>query len=150
MAMKRAISLCAMLMFAGALWAADPSVVQYKVKGQFDEVKESVVHAIEPHGLVIDYTANVGAMLERTGKDLGASKKIYEHAQVLEFCSAKASREMAEADPANLVYCPYAIAVYALAKEPGTVHVAYRKPGKAAGTAAVGKLLAAIAAEARR
>ncbi|GAB4179470.1 MAG: hypothetical protein Fur0039_23680 [Rhodocyclaceae bacterium] len=148
--MKRAVSFFTALIWAGALWAADPAVVQQKVKGQFDEVKENVVHAIEAHGLVIDYTANVGAMLERTGKDLGATKKIYEQAQVLEFCSAKASREMAEADPRNLVYCPYSIAVYSLAKEPGVVYVAYRKPGNAPGMAGVGKLLAAIVTEAKR
>lgn len=148
--MKRVIAVFAAIVCAGVVSAADPSVSLRKVKGQFDDVKEAVVHAIESRGLVIDYTANVGAMLERTGKDLGATKKIYEQAQVLEFCSAKASRDMAEADPRNLVYCPYSIAVYSLAREPGAVYVGYRRPGKGPGLAAVDKLLGSIASEAGR
>jgi hypothetical protein len=32
-----------------------------------------------------------------------------------------------EADPANIAYCPYVIAIYALPGKSGTVHVAYRR-----------------------
>ena len=33
-----------------------------------------------------------------------------------------------EADPHNILHCPYAIAVYTLPKQPGRVYVSYRKP----------------------
>ncbi|MFO1327848.1 MAG: DUF302 domain-containing protein [Rubrivivax sp.] len=47
------------------------------------------------------------------------------HAQ---FCSARVSRRMMEADPASVVLCPYSIVVYTLAGQPGRVVVAYRRP----------------------
>ena len=43
-----------------------------KVNRSFDDVKTSVVLAIESQGLVINTTAHVGSMLERTGRDIGS------------------------------------------------------------------------------
>ena len=61
-----------------------------------------------------------------------------------------------EADPRNIVYCPYTIAVYSPNGEAGRAYIAYRKP-RPAGSArsvkalrAVGDLLDAIAREAVR
>ncbi len=60
-----------------------------------------------------------------------------------------------EADPANAALCPYSIMVYATAQDPGTVHVAYRRPWRPDGSAAsqaalkqVERLLDSIAKEA--
>jgi len=44
-------------------------------QGSFDEVKERVVFALENRGLVVNYTARVGAMLERTGPDVGSTRR---------------------------------------------------------------------------
>ncbi len=132
--------------------AAD--TVVHSTKGQFQEVKERVLHAIENRGLVLNYTARIGAMLERTGKDIGAARRVYGDAELLEFCSARVSRETMEADPRNIVYCPYGIAVYTLPRQPGQVYVAYRRQGASATgasarpLAAVDKLLAEIVGEA--
>ena len=129
-------------------------VTTHAVKGGFDDIRERVVMAIENRGLVLNYTAHVGTMLERTGKDIGSERRIYTNAEVLEFCSAGISRATMEADPRNIAFCPYAIAVYALPADPGRVHVSYRKPvvqGSAHSMKAlrdVGKLLDAIAREA--
>lgn len=137
----------------GAL-AASAEVVVRSTKGEFKEVKERVLHAIENRGLVLNYTARIGAMLERTGKDIGAARQVYADAELLEFCSAKVSRETMEADPRNIVFCPYGIAIYALPKAPGKVYLAYRRQGASgAGRSAkarqgVDKLLADIVAEA--
>lgn len=146
----------AFVMAAGwgnAALAAGADVVVRTAKGEFKEVKERLLHAIENRGLVLNYTARIGAMLERTGKDIGAARKVYADAELLEFCSARVSRETMEADPRNIVYCPYGIAVYTLPKEPGRVYVAYRRQAAATGAsakplAAVDKLLAEIIAEA--
>jgi len=105
-----------------------PGIVVHSTKGQFDEVKERVVMAIENRGMVLNYTAHVGDMLERTGKDLGRERRIYTRAEVIEFCSAALSRDTMEADVRNIVFCPYTISIYALPKEPGKVHLSYRKP----------------------
>lgn len=125
-------------------------------KGAFEDVKDRVMLAVENRGLVLNYTARIGDMLERTGKDIGRDRRVYVKAELLEFCSARLSRDTMEADPRNIVFCPYAIAVYTLPKDPGTVYVAYRKPGSI-GTAqsvkalrAVEKLLEDIVSEALR
>ncbi len=68
-------------------------------QGSFDEVKERVLFALENRGLVVNYTARVGAMLERTGPDVGSTRRIYANAEVIEFCSATHSRATMEADP---------------------------------------------------
>lgn len=131
-----------------------PGIAIHSTKGQFDEVKERAVMAIENRGMVLNYTAHVGDMLERTGKDLRRERRIYTRAEVLEFCSATLSRDTMEADARNIVFCPYTIAIYALPNEPGIVYVSYRKPA-AIGSGqsikalrAVEKLLEDIAGEA--
>jgi len=132
--------------------AAD--LVVRSTKGEFGDVKERVVHAIENHGLVLNYTARIGAMLERTGKDTGAARRIYGDAEMLEFCSARLSRDTMEADPRNIVFCPYSIAIYTLPKEKDKVYIAYRRPGETGSERsvkslrAVDKLLSDIVAEA--
>jgi len=98
-----------------------------KVNRSFDDVKTSVVLAIESQGLVINTTAHVGSMLERTGRDIGSDKRIYQNAEVIEFCSAKASRAVMETDPNAIVLCPYSISIYSLPGQAGTTYVAYRK-----------------------
>ena len=155
----RAQWMVALAVVASSAWyvtaqAASPEIVVRSAKGEFKEVKERVLHAIENRGLVLNYTARIGAMLERTGKDIGAARRIYGDAELLEFCSARVSRDTMEAVPRNIVYCPYSIAIYTLPKEKGRVYVAYRRmdasgSGQSAKSlAAVDKLLAGIVAEA--
>ena len=126
--MPQAVALLALTLICGIAAAATPDVTMRSLQGDFDNVKERVVSAIESRGLVINYTAHVGTMLERTGKDIGRDRRIYLKADVIEFCSAAVSRATMEADPRNIVFCPYAIAVYVLPGDPGKVYVAYRKP----------------------
>jgi uncharacterized protein (DUF302 family) len=120
-----------------AALAADPHpVVTYSKKAQFDAVRDDLKLAIEAKGLVIDYHSFVNKMIERTGKDLGSTRKVYADAQAFVFCSAALSRKMMEADPANASMCPYSITVYASAQEPDKVYVAYRRPWRPDGSAA--------------
>lgn len=113
---------------AFAVCAATPTAHVRSTSGEFDEVRDRVVMALENRGLVLSYTARVGDMLERTGRDLGSDRPIYGKAETLEFCSAAISRETMAADPRNIVFCPYAIAVYTLPQAPRTVYLAYRAP----------------------
>ena len=130
--------------------AADNGARVVAVKGKFADVKEDVTAAIQNRGLVINFTAHVGDMLERTGHDLGKTKRIFDKADVIEFCSATASRAMMEADPKNLVYCPYTIAVYTLPGKADVVYLAYRKYPKTAALKPVDKLLSDIIADAAK
>jgi uncharacterized protein (DUF302 family) len=135
---------------------ADPHpIVSYSTRAKFDDVRDDLKLAIEGKGLVIDYHSFVNRMLERTGRDVGSANKLYADAQAFVFCSAVLSRKTMEADAANAALCPYSIMVYATARDPGTVHVAYRRPWRPDGSAAskaalneVERLLDAIAKEA--
>lgn len=132
-------------------------VVSYSRRARFDEVRDDLKLAIEGKGLVIDYHAFVNRMLERTAKDVGPARDLYADAEGFVFCSAVLSRKTMEADPANVAFCPYSIVVYATAQDPGTVHVAYRRPWRPDGSAAskaalmdVERLLDEVAREALR
>lgn len=155
--MKRALAticLAALCVAAGGV-AAQPVVSYVKDSARFDDVRDDLKQAIERRGLVIDYQAEIGRMLERTGKDVGSTKPLYVDAQTFQFCSATLSRKTMEADPGNVVLCPYALVVYATVQKPDRVIVAYRRPTKPGGPPAsraalreVDALLDSIAREA--
>ncbi len=119
-----------------ALAAGPHPVVTYSKKAKFEDVRDDLKLAIESKGLVIDYHAHINQMIERTGKDVGSTRRIYVDLQAFVFCSAVLSRKMMEADAANAAMCPYSITVYARASEPDRVHVAYRRPWRPDGSAA--------------
>lgn len=128
---------------------ADEWLVRTRVSGSFADTKEAIVMAIENRGLVINYTSHIADMLQRTGADIGASRQIYAQAEIIEFCSAGLSRRMMEADPHNIVLCPFAISIYTLPGDKSGTWVSYRRPQGGA-AAIVGPLLAEIAGEAGR
>ena len=108
-------------------------VKRYTAFGDFNDIKAFLVSAIEQRGIKISNTAYIGNMLQRTGEDVGDAKPIYKHAEAIMFCSATLSREMMQADPHNIVFCPYTILIYELARDPGTTYLSYRLPYYQAG-----------------
>lgn len=150
MRMKRILA-AVMLMLLCAVAAAQSDYVHVaKAKGKFTEVKESLVQAIEDRGLVVNNIAHVGVMLDRTGIDLESHRQIYQDAEVIEFCSAKISRAVMEADPQSIVLCPYGISIYTLQGQTDTVYVAYRRFPSDPGVKAAADLVAAIVEDALR
>lgn len=139
-------ALAAVLLFIGlvhgALAAGDYMAVFTKT-GSFEDIRDSVDMAITGRGMVVNNVSHVGEMLERTGKDLGETRQIFLKAEVLEFCSAVVSRKMMEADPDNIVFCPYAISVYVVPEKPDEVRIAYRRP-QIVGSPASQKALKAV------
>ena len=127
--MKRALIhlLLVSLVYAPMARSEQSSVAQYTAKGSFEEIKLLLKVAIENQGLVVDHTSNVGRMLDRTAEVVGASQRVYEHAEVLQFCSATYSRQVMEADPTLLAFCPFGIGVYTLAGETDTGHLVFRR-----------------------
>jgi hypothetical protein len=126
---------------------ARPALAQelktYGKKGSYEDVKFELNDAIIRRGLAIDYTGQINQMLERTGADVGSTKHVYANAEFFMFCSAKLSRAMIEADPANLGYCPYVIFLYETADKPGDIVIGYRRALPRGDTASQ-KALAAI------
>jgi uncharacterized protein (DUF302 family) len=112
----------------GAMASEAAHLRLYTTTGDFDTVRDDVELAITGRGFVIDHRSHIGEMLDRTGKDLGTTKPIYSKAESMQFCSATVSRRLMEADPTNIVFCPYIIVLYTLPQMPKTVHVGYRRP----------------------
>lgn len=135
------------LALSASLALAEDWMVRQQVAGSFADTRESIVLAIENRGLVVNYTSHIADMLARTGADIGARRKVFEQAEIIEFCSAGLSRKMMEADPHNIVLCPFAISVYTLPGDKGGTWVAYRRPQGKAATMVEG-LLKEIAGEA--
>lgn len=101
-------------------------MVTYTTDRSFDDVMFGLENAIIGQGLVIDSTSHVGDMLERTKGDVGADQTLYVKADVLSFCSAAVSRRVMEADPMNIVYCPYNIFVAVSPDQPDQTMIGYR------------------------
>lgn len=123
---------CCVVAACASSWAeeAKPSVAElhYTVHGRFTDVLENLEFFIAERGITISNRSHIAAMLQRTREAVGATKQIYLNAEVLGFCSAQLSRNMLEADPHGIVFCPYNIAIYELADQPGVIHLAYQPP----------------------
>lgn len=101
-------------------------VVIYSVYADYDDVWRSLEAALNGQGLTVSSVSHVGEMLDRTGKELGRTKRIFEKANVMEFCSAVLSRNMLEKNPHYITFCPYQIMVYTLPDDKKKVYLSYR------------------------
>lgn len=122
--MKHFLGAAALAMAAtGAL--AD-GIVSYDTDQSFDDVVFGLENAILDAGLVIDSVSHTGDMLERTKADVGSDVTIFTQADIFSFCSAKISREVMEANPMNVVFCPYDIFVIVRPETPDTTTIGFR------------------------
>lgn len=121
--MRHAALLVAFLLAAPAARAGEEAVV-HPFDGSFDDAAFAVETAIVGRGLVVDHVSHVGEMLARTGADLGSDVTLFTQADVFLFCSAVLSRKVMEADPLNIVHCPYGVFV---AERDGEVIVGHRR-----------------------
>ncbi|QFU09056.1 hypothetical protein PARPLA_01809 [Rhodobacteraceae bacterium THAF1] len=102
--------------------ATAQDVVSYDYPGSFEDAAFGVESAIVNRGLVLDFVSHVGEMLNRTQEDVGG-EQLYTEADIFVFCSAVVSREVMEANPDNIAFCPYGVFV---AERDGQVRVGYR------------------------
>lgn len=122
--------------FAGALaWSQTlpkPQIIGaswvYSTAGEYHNVRDDLVHAIEDQGLVISYTAQLANMLRRTANATGARKQVYENAETLMFCSAELTYDLTLHNPHNITLCPYGISIYTLTDDPSTVLLSIPAP----------------------
>jgi len=113
------------------------------VKGIYSEVRVDLDYAITGLGIKVNGVSHISDMLVCTGKDIGRTTKMYSHAEAIQFCSATLSRNMMEADPMNIVFCPYIIYILSLPDDKDTVYIGYRKPPQLS-SAASKKAVAAV------
>lgn len=132
------------LLFLAALvscTAGASDIAIFSKQGRFEDVRDDVVSAIEAQGIKINHSNYIAEMLARTGKDLGAARQLYVQGEQIEFCKSNLSRAQMEADPANMVFCPYILSIYTTPDKPGVVSVAYRVPAAVGASAATRKAL---------
>ncbi|MEQ3673411.1 DUF302 domain-containing protein [Pseudophaeobacter sp.] len=100
-------------------------MVSYTTGLDYGDVTFGLESAITDRGFVVDHISHVGEMLERTRADVGSDVVLFQQADVYSFCSATLSRQVMEADPMNITFCPYDIFV---AQRPGedSVTVGFR------------------------
>jgi hypothetical protein len=106
---------------------AEEAIYSRSVDGEFEDIRVDVENAIINRGLVVDFHAKVGEMLDRTAADVGSSRTIYTEADSWQFCSAVLSRKMVEVDPDNIAYCPYVVFAYATKESPNNIVVGFRR-----------------------
>ena len=92
---KNLLLICLLGLVSGVTQAADSFNALFKTHGKFADVRDMLVSTIEGRGLKINHANYIADMLERTGKDLGATKQVYVNGEQFEFCSATISRAMA-------------------------------------------------------
>ncbi len=144
--MRYVAAIFTILIFAGLAQAGtgrDDYMRMYVVDGSYEIVRDDLELAITGRGIKINTISHIGDMLARTGKDIGAGKQVFAHAEAFEFCSSTVSRGTMEADPHNIVFCPYVIAVYSLPQEKDKTYISFRRPtlvGSAASKAALQKV----------
>jgi uncharacterized protein (DUF302 family) len=117
----RRIAIVAACLAATAAQAQE--VISYPFDGSFADAAFGVETAIVGRGLVVDHVSHVGEMLARTAADVGSDVELFAQADVFQFCSAVLSRKVMEADPMNIVFCPYGIFV---ADRAGEVTIGFR------------------------
>ncbi len=100
---------------------------EFVVEGEYEDVRYDLDDAIVSRGLTVDHISHVSDMLQRTAGVVAGAKKIYNIGELFQFCSAKLSRATMQADPANIIFCPYMIYMYERVDEPGKIHIGYRK-----------------------
>ena len=113
-------------LIAAATTAAAEEPFMYVTDQSFDDVTFGLESAIIDAGLVVDHISHTGDMLERTRADVGSDVVLFEAADVYSFCSATVSSSVMEANPLNLMYCPYDIFVAVLADKPGETIIGFR------------------------
>jgi hypothetical protein len=59
--------------------AAEGFTVAFKAQGAYEEARDLVQASTEGKGLKINHTNRIAGMLERTGKEIGATKQVYAH-----------------------------------------------------------------------
>ncbi|RLJ40892.1 uncharacterized protein DUF302 [Litoreibacter meonggei] len=120
--MKRLVMAGALTLFSTSAFAENHAIT-YPFEGDFGDATFAVESAIVGRGLVVDWVSHTGDMLNRTADAVGSDVKLFDGADIFQFCSAQLSRKVMEADPMNIAFCPYGIFVV---DQQGEVIIGYK------------------------
>lgn len=94
----------------------------------FEDILDAVKETITGKGINIAHTLPSSGMLGNTGPAFGITEPLLKNGEMVEFCSAKVSHQLIQANLQNIVLCPFNIAVYELNAEPGNIYITFRRP----------------------
>jgi len=118
------------LLFAATPLAAQ-NMTSVTIPEPLDDMEFAVESAILDMGLTIDFTSHSGEMLERTRVDVGSDEVLFSGATIYNFCSARVSRQVIEADINNITFCPYSIFLYSTPDNPDETIIGHQTyPGE--------------------
>ena len=118
------------LLFISTPLAAQ-NMTSVTVPEMLDDMEFAVESAILDMGLTIDFTSHSGEMLERTRMDVGSDVVLFTGATIYNFCSARVSRQVIEADINNITFCPYSIFLYSTPDNPDETIIGHQTyPGE--------------------
>ncbi len=110
---------------------AAQNITTVTISEPLGDMEFAVESAILDAGLKIDFTSHSGAMLERTRADVGSDVVLFSGATIYNFCSARVSRQVIEADINNISYCPYSIFLYSTPDKPDETIIGHQTyPGE--------------------
>jgi len=129
----RLMVICSMVFYissahANGVTEESPVYTQIVEGGDYLDILGTVKQIIQGRGISIAHTLAPAEMLNRTGPDFGITKPVLKDGEMVEFCSAKISHQLIQANPENITLCPFAISVYVLASDPGNVRLTFRQP----------------------
>lgn len=107
-----------------------PSPVYTKVIEGVDyaQTLATLKDVIAGKGISISHTLPPAEMLARTGPAYGINEQVLKHGEMIEFCSAKISHQLIQANFENITLCPFSISIYVLNADPDNVRMTFRKP----------------------
>jgi uncharacterized protein (DUF302 family) len=94
----------------------------------YEDILDAVKETIKGKGINIAHTLPSSGFLGNTGPAFGITEPVLKNGEMVEFCSAKVSHQLIQANIQNIVICPFNIVVYELNAKPGQVHMTFRKP----------------------
>ncbi len=100
-------------------------IISKVIDNPYKDVRNNLIDAIEEKALNISKIYHASDMLNRTKDSVKNAKKIYQKAEIIEFCSAKISHQLVLANHLNIASCPFKIALYSLTKNPKQTHIIY-------------------------
>lgn len=114
--------------FANGVPEESPVYTKVVEDASFADMLDGVKEIIQGKGINIAHTLPPSDMLERTGPAFGITDQVLKDGEIIEFCSAKISHQLIQANPENISLCPFTISVYVLSSDPGNVRMTFRKP----------------------
>lgn len=107
---------------------------RYAVKRALNDVRDDLRQALQSRGMIVLSTASITELVQDAHAPAGHPADTYTGGEVLLFCNLELLGEALRENPHTIVFCPFSIAVYVLAAQPDTVHVAFRRTLAPSGT----------------